>query len=155
MRELDLTACLNRSRSFANPDAFDTLVSSSGIDEFASARCDVRKRFRWTHFRRDLAQSSPSSSPPGVDDVPETLTAASEKDELDAHVSILAAEVATPDSSLTEDKDDLDEDWFYDTLRDEQNRRFADSRVAKGVSYARAGRNDDAARCYEQAITFT
>jgi hypothetical protein len=27
--------------------------------------------------------------------------------------------------------------WFYDTLREEQNRRWADERVAKGAAYAK------------------
>jgi len=44
------------------------------------------------------------------------------------------------------------EPWFYDTLREEQNKRWADGRVARGAEHAKEQRMSDAMRCYEQVI---
>eukprot|EP00617_Octactis_speculum_P010394 CAMPEP_0185796954 /NCGR_PEP_ID=MMETSP1174-20130828/161356_1 /TAXON_ID=35687 /ORGANISM="Dictyocha speculum, Strain CCMP1381" /LENGTH=291 /DNA_ID=CAMNT_0028492349 /DNA_START=1019 /DNA_END=1891 /DNA_ORIENTATION=+ len=45
-----------------------------------------------------------------------------------------------------------DSEWFYDTLRDAQNQRWADGRVKRGVQHAKEGRPDDALKAYEQAL---
>jgi len=45
------------------------------------------------------------------------------------------------------------EPWFYDTLREEQNKRWADGRVARGAEHAKEQRMSDAMRCYEQVRT--
>lgn len=47
---------------------------------------------------------------------------------------------------------ELEGDWFYDTLRDEQNRHWADERLERGVTHAKAGRLDEALKCIEQAL---
>ncbi|CAN0002007.1 unnamed protein product, partial [Discosporangium mesarthrocarpum] len=49
------------------------------------------------------------------------------------------------------DHDDR-EGWFYDTVRDKQNRLWADKRVKKGVDLARKGQHQAAIEVYTQAL---
>ncbi|CAM9671010.1 unnamed protein product [Ectocarpus sp. 6 AP-2014] len=45
-----------------------------------------------------------------------------------------------------------DQNWFYDTVRDRQNRLWADTRVRKGVELARKGQHQAAIDTYTQAL---
>eukprot|EP00903_Cladosiphon_okamuranus_P006760 g6593.t1 len=45
-----------------------------------------------------------------------------------------------------------DRNWFYDTVRDRQNRLWADTRVRKGVELARKGQHQAAVDVYTQAL---
>ena len=110
-RTPNLFAELARSRTFNNPDAWGYLVEAYALDEYASHRCDVRRR-------EPSGRSGGGGGGAAMD--------AAEEDE--------------------------EESWFYDTLRDKQNRTWADERLARGVLHAKEGRQDDAFKCYEQAL---
>jgi len=45
-----------------------------------------------------------------------------------------------------------EEHWFYDTLRDEQNRKWAEEKLKKGVRLAKEKKHSEALRYYEQAL---
>ena len=62
---------------------------------------------------------------------------------------------AAPGGGAAEEEEEEEEEeavWFYDTLRDEQNRKWADEKVEKGVAHYKGGRVDEAFKCYEQAL---
>ena len=179
-------------------------LRSDGFDPWASTPLsDVRKCFKWIESRtndeaeeRDScklgkdssleAQAVAGSISPDTDAeaLPDTTTSIA----VTASASIactssdinnqpqLAVAGANDKHEGEEINDDFDDDWFYDTLREEQNRRWADERVAKGVRYARMGhrtsaivdgycgetghgglsshrdRDHDALRCYDSAL---
>ena len=135
-----LSAVLARSRTFANPFSLGALVTGAGIDPYASSRCDPRGPFRWRYWDN----SADGCGEEGGE----------------------GKEGAVSAESRCEDNDGADGDderWGYDTLRDDQNRRWADERVAKGAAHANKQRaaaaavtgsssshEADALRCYEQ-----
>jgi len=109
---------LVESRGFHNTESWRDMVQAYSLDEYASARCDVRA----TRPQAPLSFEGISTAPRGT-------TAA------------LAA-----CASGAEDH------WFYDTLREEQNHKWAEEKLKKGVRLAKEKKNSEALKYYEQAL---
>ncbi|CAM9442338.1 unnamed protein product [Ectocarpus sp. 12 AP-2014] len=111
-------------KSFHNPHASETMADAFGILRPASFVLDVE------------ADDRPWGGAAGV-----TATGAkgatAEGREADAIAGNSGGE---------------NQNWFYDTVRDRQNRLWADTRVRKGVELARKGQHQAAIDTYTQAL---
>ncbi|CAM9427259.1 unnamed protein product [Ectocarpus sp. 13 AM-2016] len=111
-------------KSFHNPHASETMADAFGILRPASFVLDV-----------------------GADDRPWGGAAG---------VAAAGAKGATAEGGEADvaagNRGGEDQNWFYDTVRDRQNRLWADTRVRKGVELARKGQHQAAIDAYTQAL---
>lgn len=117
-------------KSFHNPYASETMADAFGIVRPASFMLDVRADDRtWggAAVAAAAAQAAAAASAAGGGKALGAVDGAGGKEGL---------ERAGEDGGSDEDRN-----WFYDTVRDRQNRLWADTRVRKGVELARKGQH--------------
>lgn len=108
-------------KSFRNPYASDTMADAFGIVRPTSFVLNVGTDDRT--WGGAAAAAAAQATPDGA-------------------VALVTAEAE--DTNVAEGADDVghgDRSWFYDTVRDRQNRLWADTRVRKGVELARKGQH--------------
>jgi hypothetical protein len=96
----------------------------------------------------DLAKPHAASAAQGLREAAAAVSTAAP----DGTVTGTAASGAAGAAALWRARAEPSAEWFYDTLRAEQNKRWADGRVARGAGHAREQRMGDAMRCYEQVV---
>ena len=112
-------------KSFHNPHASETMATAFGVFRPASFLLDV-----WADDRPLGAAAAAAAA------------AAAPAAAAPAHTGKDGG--AAPEDA---NNDDGSESWFYDTVRDRQNRLWADTRVRKGVELARKGQHQVKSRC--------
>lgn len=112
-------------KSFHNPNASETMADAFGIVRPASFILDVRTDDRTWGGAAVAAAAAQAAAIEGK--MPGAARGASDR--------------AGLESAEEEAGSGGDRNWFYDTVRDRQNRLWADTRVRKGVELARKGQH--------------